>query len=279
MNPSIFSYIDYRQYLMDTFVFMKQEDPTLSYRSFGRMAGSTSPNFLQLVRDRKLNISNTQLATLARALELKPNEEAYFETIAAFDHAKTHEEKDKFFQRILRTREYGAVKQLDKEQYEYFSNWYIPVVRELVISNAFSGDPQWIAQRIVPAVSEAKVRKAIELLESLGLIARDPQSGRWVQTDRVISTPSEVLSLAITNYHRDVIALGREAVERFGPEQRDIRSVTLGLTPEGYAYVKERLERVWNELLSFAGSQTDPQSVYQVNMQFFPMSKEEGNEE
>jgi uncharacterized protein (TIGR02147 family) len=243
------------------------------------MAGSTSPNFLQLVRDRKLNISNAQLAALARALELKPNEEAYFETIAAFDHAKTHEEKDKFFQRILRTREYDSIKQLDKEQYEYFSNWYVPVVRELVVSSAFTGDPQWIARRIVPPVSEAKVRKAIELLQSLGLIERDGSSGRWVQTDSVISTPSEVLSLAITNYHRDVIALGREAVERFGPGQRDIRSVTLGLTPEGYAYVKERLETMWNELLSFAGRQTDPRAVYQVNMQFFPMSNEEGGEQ
>ncbi|MBD3391300.1 MAG: TIGR02147 family protein, partial [Chitinivibrionales bacterium] len=102
----------------------------------------------------------------------------------------------------------------------------------------------------------------------------DSRSDRWVQTDAVISTPSEVLSLAVTRYHRDMIALGRDAVERFGPSQRDIRSVTLGMSKEGYREVKRRLEAFWNDLLVFSETQGSQDTVYQVNMQLFPLTRD-----
>ncbi len=271
--PSVFAYVDYRQYLADLFVALKQADPTVSYRAFARMAGSTSPNFLQLIRDRKLNIQSKGLRALARSLHLSRAEQAYLATVVAFDHAKTHSEKDRLFHRILGARQQGTTRQLDKKQYEYFSHWYIPVVRELVTSRGYTGDPGWIASQIVPAVSVAKVRKAIELLHSLGLIRRDEPGGHWKLTDRVVSTPSEVLSLAVTNYHHDVIALGGEAIERFGAAKRDIRAVTLGLSKDAYPEVKKRMEAFWRELLAYAATQESVDEVYQVNMQLFPLTR------
>lgn len=271
MMPNLFTYLDYRHYLGDLFDALHEKDPDFSFRSFSRMAGSTSPNFLQLIRDRKLNIQPDSVGAIARAFKLSRKEESYFETIVAFDHAKTHEEKDRYFQRILSTRDYGPVKQLEKDQYDYFSHWYMPVVRELITAKSYSGDPAWIALRIVPEVSIAKVAKAITLLESLKLIRRD-EHDQYFQTDTSISTPSQVLSIAVTNYHRDVITLARESIERFSAEQRDIRSVTLGITKEGVAEVKKRIEGFWKELLAYANTQTDPQQVVQVNMQVFPLS-------
>ena len=78
MIPSIFPYLDYRQYLNDVFESFKEADSSFSYRTFGRMAGSTSPNLLQLIAGRKLNISNAQVSALASALQLDKKEEKYF---------------------------------------------------------------------------------------------------------------------------------------------------------------------------------------------------------
>lgn len=272
MMPDILTYLDYRHYLTDLFAALQSESSEVSYRTFARMAGSTSPNFLQLIRDRKLNIQSASIGSLARALKLSRKEESYFETIAAFDHAKTHEEKDRHFQRILSTRDYGPVKQLEKDQYDYYSHWYMPVVRELVTSTSYPGDPAWIAMRIVPEVTPAKVAKAIALLESLRLVTRD-ESGKYRQTDTAISTPSEVLSVAVTNYHHAVLTLAQESIERFADARRDLRCVTIGVNSEGAAEVKKRLEGFWRELLAYANTQTDTQQVIQINMQMFPLSR------
>ncbi|MBN2188768.1 MAG: TIGR02147 family protein [Chitinispirillaceae bacterium] len=273
MPPNIFSYLDYRHYLGDLYRSLKEADPSFSFRSFARMAGSSSPNFLQLIRDRKLNIRPSGVRALSHSLRFSAKEKRFFEYMAAFDHARTHDEKDRCFRSILLSREYRQIKTLQRSQYELFSHWYVPVIRELVVDRRWGGDPALIGSRIIPAVSPAKVRKALAVLESLGLIRRNG-SGAWEQTDRSVSTPSEVLSLAVTTYHKSVIAVARDALERFGPGERDFRSVTVGVSGEGYAEVKKRMGAFWKELLAFAGTRKKAGRVYQVNMQLFPLSRD-----
>ena len=116
-----------------------------------------------------------------------------------------------------------------------------------------------------------KVKKSIDLLETLKLITRE-ESGKWIHTDRTISTPSEVISVAVIKYHQEIISLSKEAIERFRPEERDIRSVTLGVTKKGAAELKKRMEAFWKEILSYSDTQDDVEQVLQVNMQLFPLS-------
>ncbi len=270
-HPVIFTYLDYRHYLADLFSSLKKEHSSFSLRSFAKMAGSSSPNFLKLIEARKLNIQPSGIHALSQSLKLTTKERAYFEYMVGFDHAKTHDEKDRYFRLILSAREYKVIATLDKNQYELFSHWYIPVIRELITCPFYPGDPGWIGGKIVPAVSRAKVRKAVAVLESLGLIRR-AENGTWEQAERVVSTPSEVLSVAVTTYHKSVIALAREAIERFEPGERDIRSVTVGVSQTGYVEVKKRMEAFWKELLSYADTQKTADRIYQINMQLFPVS-------
>jgi len=241
------------------------------------MAGSTSPNFLQLIRDRKLNISARFLSILSQSLKLSKKEEEYLDTIVAFDHAKTHDEKDRFFRRILQIRGFNNAIELQKEQYDFLSHWYIPVIRELVICKDYPDDPQWIADRIVPEITVAQVKKGIALLQMLDLIAPCEPGHPWKQTHRTISTPSEVLSVAVTKYHLHTIELGKEALERFGAKERDIRSVTIGLPKDKIDGIKSRIESFWSELLAYANEQENVEQVVQVNIQMFPMSKDRSN--
>jgi uncharacterized protein (TIGR02147 family) len=274
---NLYNFIDYRQYLSALYDSYKKNDSTFSYRSMSRLAGSSSPNVLQLIRDRKLNISTKSLNILAKSLKLNKKEEEYLETIVSFDHAKTHDEKDKFFRRILQIRGYNSSTQLQKEQYNLFSHWYIPVIRELITCKDYPDDPQWIVERIIPSVTVSQVRKGISLLESLKLITTQGPGKPWIQSSRTISTPSEVLSVAVVKYHLSTIELGKEAIARFGPAQRDIRSVTIGLSKENIPEIKKRIEDFWSELLAYAEKQKDVENVIQVNIQMFPLSKDEDN--
>jgi uncharacterized protein (TIGR02147 family) len=272
---SIFLFIDYRQYFSALYDDLKASKSSFSYRSFSRMAGSTSPNFFQYIRDRKLNISAHALSALARSLKLSAKEEEYLETIVAFDHAKTHDEKNKYFRRILQIRGQNNAVELQKEQYDFVSHWYIPVIRELITCKDYNGDPQWIADRIIPSITLAQVKKAIALLQALGLIIHDESSNSWKQTNRTISTPSEVLSVAAANYHINAIELGKESLSRFNARQRDIRAVTLGLPKSKVNELKGMIETFWSDLLSFANEIHDVEQVMQVNIQMFPMSKDD----
>ncbi len=268
-KPDIYKYIDYRLYLTDLYSWLTKEDG-VSYRAFARMAGSTSPNYLQLIRDRKIGIKPTAIDNLAKEVGLKKGEKTYFHVLNSFDQAKTHEERDRYFRDIIKRRQFHSIKPLSEEQYLFFSKWYIPIVRELVTHPGFNGDLAEIAKTIEPEISLPKVQKSVKILIELGLI-KDIGNGKWEMTDKVISTPAEVLSVALCNYHADVIKLAAKSIDHFSSSERDLRAVTIGLSEKGIKEVKERLQLFWQELLDYSAHEPSVDSVYQLNMQLFPV--------
>ncbi len=278
MKPDIFTYLDFRLFLKDAFEALKAGAPRLSYRTFAKKAGFSSPNFLQMVIHGKRSLNSTYAIAAAKGFKLNKQETEFFQNLVGYGQSRNLDEKNLFYQRILRNKRYTAVKTLDKSQYDYYSHWYIPVIREMLIHKGFDGRSEWIAERIYPRITPAQVDSALALLQALDLVGKDPESGKWRQTDSVVATDSEATSLAIRNYHMAAIQLGHNSLKTFAQRDRDIRSVTIGLSEAGFADLKARLEIVWKEVLDFAGAQSEVEKVYQVNLQLFPLMRERKDE-
>jgi len=273
-KPDIFTYSEYRIFLRDAFDALKAGAPKLSYRTFAKRAGFSSPNYLQMIINGQRNLSSTYTVSAAKAFKLNRQETEFFQNLVAYNQAKSLDEKNHFYQRILRNKRHATIKTMDKSQYEFFSQWYIPVVREMLTHEAFTGDAAWIAERVHPRITAAQVESARDLLLRLDLIRRDPVTGKWLLTDVVISTESEATHLAMRNYHMSAIQLANDSLKVFSPRERDIRSVTIGLSESAFGELKSRLESVWKEVLDFAGTQERADAVYQVNLQLFPLTRE-----
>lgn len=273
-KPDIFEYLDYRLFLKDAFDALKAAAPRLSYRSFATHAGFTSPNFLQQVIKGTRALNSTHLVSAAKAFRLNKQETDFFQCLVGYAQARSTDEKNLFYQKILRNKRYGSIRTLDKRQYDFFSQWFVPVVRELLVHPEGKGDSTWIAERIFPRLTVSQVEKAKTLLLELGLARWEEADGRWRIVDAVVRTESEATHLAFRNYHMSAIQLAHDAVKQFAPSERDIRSVTLGLNEAGYAELKARMEMVWKEVLEFAATQGEADRVYQVNLQVFPLVKE-----
>jgi uncharacterized protein (TIGR02147 family) len=274
MKPDIFTFLEYRIFLKAAFEAIKAASPRLSYRTFAKKAGFSSPNFLQMVIQGKRNLSSTYVVTTAKAFKLNRPETEFLQNLVGYDQARSLDEKNLFYQKILKNKRYTTVKTLDKSQYEFFSHWYIPVVRELMTHKDFNGESAWIAERIFPRVTAAQVDSARQLLLKLGMIRLDAVTGKWALTDSVVSTESEAAHLAMRNYHMASIQLAHDSLKVFTSIERDVRSVTIGLSESAFGELKTRLEAVWKEVLDFAGTQNQADAVYQVNLQLFPVTRE-----
>jgi uncharacterized protein (TIGR02147 family) len=272
MIPNIYDYIDYRLFILDTAKSLNKNDPAFSFGDLARAVGANSPDFLREIRDRIFTVSDASIGTLAEYLGFDSDELQYFATLVAFERAKTNTAKDAFLKNILRSKEFSVARELREDQYRFFSRWYIPVIRELIISPYYDNNPAWIASRIVPEISEEEVKEAIELLVTLDLVSYDEKTGKWHQKDTIVKTSAEVSGPALTEYHSSVIKLGAESMERFTSDQRDLRAVTLSVSEEGYRNLKKRIEKIWQELLSYAETDEETNRVYQVNLQCFPVS-------
>ncbi len=274
----VFGYMDYRSFLRDFYAEKKAGKRGFSFRAFSMRAGLGSPNYLKLVMDGDRNLTPEMAERFATACGLKGDSAAFFCELVGFNQAKNLAERSDKFAKLTTYRKYRAAHKLEVAQAAYCTNWYLPAIRELALRKDFRADAAWIAQTLVPSITEAEASMALEKLLELRLLVLD-EEGRVVQGTELVSTAADTSLMHVRSYHRTMIARGIEAMDDIPWQERDISSLTLCLGPTGIKRYKDRLQRFQNELLELSSLESDPQQVIQINFQLFPLSKgrEEGD--
>jgi uncharacterized protein (TIGR02147 family) len=85
---------------MDFYFLQKKKNPNYSYKSFSKSAGISSPNYLSLVMDGSRNLTTTSIQQFAEALNLRPDELEYFETLVHYNQSKRPAE-EKYYKKRL----------------------------------------------------------------------------------------------------------------------------------------------------------------------------------
>ncbi len=271
--PDLFKYLDYRHYLKDYYREQKEKKGSrFSFRTFSRAAGFSAPNFLKLVMEGKRNLGPAGVEGFLKALRLGKEESRYFENLIRFNQASTDDERNRWYQQLSTSKKYREIRQIEKDTYVYFSHWYYAAVRELVLLSDFKEKPEWIAHKLSPRITVKEAATALELLKKLKLLKRDHKK-RLVQSERNMTTAREVISLAIANFHRQMIRMGMESIERTLQEKRDISSLTVALSKEKFGEAKRRIQEFRRELNVLLSEESHPDSVYQINFQIFNLSE------
>ena len=273
--PSVFTYLDYRQYLRDFCTAKKKITPHFSYRYLSEKVGIKSGGFFSWVLRGKRNISDRLVLDLARFCRLDKHEAAYFELLVAFNQASTHEERRHAFDKLLSMRR-GSVKQVEEDQSEFYRKWYYSSVRELVevVTVTDENHPD-IASFLSPSIKPAEIEKAIALLVRVGMIRKN-ERGVYERTDAVISSKEHVPLVALHDYQISCMELAKAAFDRFGKNERELSTVTMSIDNEAYMKIIERLAMFRAEVMEIARSVKKPSRVMQLNLQFFPLSRQRG---
>ncbi len=270
-NPVVYDFTDYREFLKAYYSYQKKKNPAFSYRLFASKAKINSSGFYKNVVDGKRSLGRSLIIRFAEAMSLRKKELDYFEAMVYFNEAKTLEEKGVFFARMMACGK-ANVYQIGKTQFEFYSKWYYSAVRELVGILHFKNDFAQLARTLVPSIRPEQAEKAIRVLEDLKLIAKD-SSGIYRQSHNDISTGSEVQSLQVANYQIACMELAKQAIDNHESSMRDMSTLTLSLSEEGFQLFKEEIIFFRKKLLALEKNFPKPDRVYQLNTQFFPLSK------
>lgn len=269
----IFQYTDYRQFLRDFYEAEKRRNPHFSHRYIAMKVGFTSSGFFAKIIQSKTNISPKLALRFADFMKLKKRESEYFELLVLFDQSKTQAEKQRRYEKILSYHR-SEVKIVDLYQYEYFKRWYYVAVRELLAFYPFDGNYRELSRMLEPAITPAQARKAVDLLEKLGLIRRNSK-GWYEQTNAVISTGYDAKTVAIHNFQLATLDMAAESIDRFDRQERDISTLTMHFSRGMYESISEKLKNFRRELLELVKNDPDrADRVYQFNFQMYPLSKQ-----
>ncbi|WP_141733674.1 TIGR02147 family protein [Oligoflexus tunisiensis] len=250
----------------------KNETRNYSYRQLSVDLGFSATNLVHLIVQGKRPVTERAATKIVEALDLKRDERRYFLALARLTREKSSEDISRTFREALEIRSGMITSRLEQDQFAYYSEWYHAVIREMVMLDEFQPDGRWIASVIRPAISAKQAEESLELLQKLNLIQKDPDTGRFVQTNHIISTGPEVMSLSVQKFHQESIPHGLEAMVTTPPELRHISALVLSVSASQFEKIKQEIELFQQRLLELERdrSQGNPDRVVRLNMQLFP---------
>ena len=268
----IFSYTSYRAFLRDLYESKKVSQKNFSHRVFVRICGFSSPNFLKLVMDGKRNLGKKAQQKLIETICNNKIEKEYFSGLINFEQAKTIDEKNESFLLMSQLKHRKHIKSIDVDQYEYLSSWHNVAIRELVSFKEFKEDSCWINAKLGTNLSERAIKKSIDMLAELGVLKRD-ESGRLVQSDANVVCAPKVFSIAVSNYHKEMLQKASEAIEDARSKDRDISALTVSLDRETFEKIVDEIKEFREKIHHTASTAKGRDVIYQIGFQLFNLSE------
>lgn len=271
----ILEHLSSRSYLSAVYKALKSSQKKFSYRAFAGLLGFGETNYLHLICKGQRALSQTAAEKIATAFQLSAKRKKYLLTLAKYESARKPIEKEKLFGQLVQIAKSTLRSDISQDQMKYFSQWFYPVLRELLEIPEFKNDKNWIANQLIPNIKPDELDKGMQLLEQIGYIVYNDKLKRYEATKEQIRTPKELNGIAITKYHQEMINQGREAIIAVDPDRRDISAITIRIDQEIAEEIKVRIQNFRSSLMNLVSEkQGRGDQVYQLNMQWFPFTKE-----
>lgn len=269
----VMEFVDYRLFVEAIYQAVKKAHPEYSYIQFSCDIGFPKTNFIWQIVNDKRGFTPKAATTFVEALGLKHAVRRYFLTLRDHNHARKPEERARLFDELMRIK---LVSNPDKDQeknLEYFSEWYHPVVRELVARDDFKGDPQWICKQLSFRLMPKQAQESMDLLLRLGLIKLNRQTGQYKQTALQIHPDRKVNKLASVKYHQELCDMARESITLLENDRRDLNGLTIRIADQHFEQLKLIIHNACEAIMELEAKHPHGDQVVQLNLQMFAYTK------
>lgn len=271
-NLNIYDYDNFRNFLKDSVEQVRNLiGPEFSYRKFSAVAGFSSPNFLILLIKGERNLSAESATKIATAFGLAQPEKNFFVSLVQYNQAKDSKERYNWAFELVKLKAKTKLTFISEKQFEYYSHWSNVAIRELLQFQPYLTIQQ-IAQRLSPVQKTEAVEASLLLMQQIGMI--EATENQWKVRDSSISTGDNFISSSVIEFHKQVIELAKQSLDRHSKNDRDITASTVSLSKETLEKIRQKVKELRIEILALSDADTNKQEVYQINFQIFPLSKE-----
>lgn len=267
--PDIFSYLDYRVFLKDLYLFRKKSHSKFSYHYYAQRIGMDRTSLYKVLNAER-HISPELIQAFAQAFQLQL-ELPYFIQLVYYGRAETVVERSTYEAALKALRPISQI-QIKDDQIEFFSQWY-HIAIWLIVGQERISEANQLALKLNPEVSENQVQSSLELLMRLKLIRKNSKG--------IYSKSSENLTLSpqwdhnqVNAYLEQSLELAKYAIWNIDKSKRDISSLVMDVPLDKVQEFKDKIIQFRQDLIREINETQDCDSVYSFSMQFFPLTQE-----
>ncbi len=255
---------DYRELMKNELARRSNYHPKFSLRSFARFL-TLEPGHLSRVLKGQRNISSGKARLIAEKLFQSFEERDYFITLVDYQLAKKPMLRELALKRLSETVQPPPETNLDLDSLRAITEWYHFPILDLTAIDGFDFKTSEISKYL--GITDREASEAVNRLFRLGLLKRHGR--KYVRTQKVFTTPTDVPSEAIRAYHRQMIQKALTAVDEQSVDERYLRAKTLAMRKQDLPKYKKLAEEFMSKVSRIAQAPKTNDSVYQVNIQLF----------
>lgn len=144
------------------------------------------------------------------------------------------------------------------------------ILREMTLLKNFKPQSDWISEHLLNRVSSASVALAIGQLVTAGFLVRTPAGELKINAVALVSRHEDPNMLL--NFHKEILAGSLNALTQVAENQRSFNVTFLNVRTDKIGEAKLKILEFQNEFSRLFEEQPG-QAVYQLSLQFFPITK------
>ena len=230
--------------------------------------GYASASLLSMVMSGKRIPSEEMCESLIRNWKLSLKEAEFF-TTQVFIERKTRngEDASNLRDRAQSLKGHKTNHVFSKAVLNRIKEWHYIVIQQIVELPKFKEDPVWISLATRGKISSLQAMDAIRDLEKIGILDRD-SSGRLRNSATFSESSLDVPSSAIRAHQKGMIKQALDALDDQPVHARFFNTLTITFDSKQLPEVRKQLLEMMRNINSEFSS-TQPDSVYQLCLQFF----------
>lgn len=269
--PDIFSYTDYREFIVAWYNEKKHGRPKVTYRIIAEAIGFNSSAHVLMVLRNKAHLPPENAKKLAKFLGLNQKEAKYLIEMVNYSRHRSLEEKKRSMGQMVRLNKKSTIL-LQPDQYEYYQKWYYAAIHDTLSFYPFKDDFNALAKMMNPPITSREAKKAVALLERLQFIQKKGD-GTYTCNYPGISAYAEGGDLALGTYAEAMMDKAKEALHNQPADERSISWAGFSMSKETFEKVKSEVREMRKRIVALAQADTSPDRAYHLNLQLFPVSK------
>lgn len=270
---NIFNYSDYREFLRDFFDMKKRVNPSWSYGLWSSKLGLNSISSITMVINGQRHAGKKIQKSLITFFKFDEKEAYYFEELIKISKSSKNDPNLTILM-LEQNSELKELREKNTESVDLFFNWKAHCVKELTQLRDFFPSGSWIEKRTNGLIKKDEGKELLDELLKAKFLERSYLNGNEIIAPSSTIIPTkEVTKESAHSYHKGLMENSFEAIKK-DKNKRSLHATTLSLSTENIQKAKDIIREFQIEFSEQIES-SDADEVYQLNIQFFPLTETE----
>jgi uncharacterized protein (TIGR02147 family) len=252
--------MNYREILQASWKDRQKINPRFSMRAFAKKLEIEPSTLSQILRGKR-DLPAADAQRVLSRLNLSPDMQKDF-----LDSMDPSNLEFRHYRAYLNTL--SLDEQKDHITQQIFSDSWYGAMLALIDTKGFVPDTAWMARRL--GISRVKATQIFTDLQVVGLVEK--VGDRYEKRDVKLKTTDEISSDSLRRAHLEEMGLAAEALASVEMELRDFVSITLAADSKQIKKAKVLIRSFLKQMDQLLETDKSDE-VYQMNVQFFPLSK------